>query len=207
MNSWDKYESQLFLIYGNPNKRQSNEDRMSRLSMKENNRVSTYIASFRALQAHLPDWNDQTFFWFFRRGLPSRILDKLSRHPKELDTLQDLLDASLKIDVRFHERRREKQKENPGPAAKKEESLSKNSNNSNSSKKPSASKKGESSSDPKPNSAPPSRVPDHIRKVVKDGKLLPAEKERRMKLGLCLYDGESHDTNTCEKALKNQKNL
>ena len=46
----------------------------------------------------------------FRKGLPARILDLLSQQGESILTLGDLIDATLKIDVRHHERQKEKRR-------------------------------------------------------------------------------------------------
>ncbi|MBW0546469.1 hypothetical protein O181_086184 [Austropuccinia psidii MF-1] len=51
-----------------------------------------------------------------RRGLESRRLDQLASYPGNFDTLQELMNITLKLDTRYHERQKEKgshQEENP----------------------------------------------------------------------------------------------
>ncbi|MBW0478329.1 hypothetical protein O181_018044 [Austropuccinia psidii MF-1] len=43
-----------------------------------------------------------------QKGLPSRILDQLASHPYRIDSLQDLMDVTLELDTRYHERQKEK---------------------------------------------------------------------------------------------------
>ncbi|MBW0588467.1 hypothetical protein O181_128182 [Austropuccinia psidii MF-1] len=43
-----------------------------------------------------------------RKGLVSRILDQLDHQPLIIDSLQDLVDFTLELDTRYHERQKEK---------------------------------------------------------------------------------------------------
>ncbi|MBW0513382.1 hypothetical protein O181_053097 [Austropuccinia psidii MF-1] len=40
-------------------------------------------------------------------GLDTQILDKLASHPSSIDSLQHLMDITLEIDTRYHERQKE----------------------------------------------------------------------------------------------------
>ncbi|KNZ63596.1 uncharacterized protein VP01_11223g1, partial [Puccinia sorghi] len=60
---------------------------LNSLSMKDNGKASTYISQFRTLQSRV-NWNDATFAFHFRKGLPSRITDQLALTGQQLKTLQ-----------------------------------------------------------------------------------------------------------------------
>ncbi|MBW0542313.1 hypothetical protein O181_082028 [Austropuccinia psidii MF-1] len=52
----------------------------------------------------------------YRRGLASRPLDQLASYLGSFDTLQELMDITLELDTRYHERQKEKgsdQEKNP----------------------------------------------------------------------------------------------
>ncbi|MBW0589618.1 hypothetical protein O181_129333 [Austropuccinia psidii MF-1] len=76
--------------------------------MKEVGHVSLYIADFRSLVSRIGDWGERTLIHLFRKGLPSRILHQLASHPSRIDSLQDLIDITLELDTRYHERQKEK---------------------------------------------------------------------------------------------------
>ncbi|MBW0550595.1 hypothetical protein O181_090310 [Austropuccinia psidii MF-1] len=76
--------------------------------MKEGGYVSLYISDFRSLVSRIWDWGERTLIHHFRKGLPSRILDQLPSHPSKIDSLQDLMDVTLELDTRYHERQQEK---------------------------------------------------------------------------------------------------
>ncbi|MBW0585489.1 hypothetical protein O181_125204 [Austropuccinia psidii MF-1] len=76
--------------------------------MKEGGHVSLYIADFRRLVSRIGDWGERPLIHHFRKGLPSRILDQLTSHPSRIDSLQDLMDITMELDTRYHERQNEK---------------------------------------------------------------------------------------------------
>ncbi|MBW0470050.1 hypothetical protein O181_009765 [Austropuccinia psidii MF-1] len=79
--------------------------------MKEGGHVSLYIADFRSLVSRIGDWGERALIHHFRKGFPSRILDQLASHPSRIDSLQDLMDVTLELDTRYHERQKEKKPE------------------------------------------------------------------------------------------------
>ncbi|MBW0561433.1 hypothetical protein O181_101148 [Austropuccinia psidii MF-1] len=54
------------------------------------------------------DWEERAYTHVFRRGLTSRLLDQLAPHPGNFDSLQELMYINLKLDTRYHERKKEK---------------------------------------------------------------------------------------------------
>ena len=127
----------------------------------------------------------------FCKGLPFQILDLLAQQGESILTLGDLMDATLKINVRHHERQKEKRREasTVHPPAKKDLKPT----TATSSQTPTAPKSQQSAS------KPTSKVPSEISKVLSDGKLQSDEKDRRMKAGLCLYCGGAHKLDDCTK--------
>ncbi|MBW0543010.1 hypothetical protein O181_082725 [Austropuccinia psidii MF-1] len=90
--------------------------------MKESGHVSLYIADFRSLMSRIANWGERAYINVYRRGLASRLLDQLALHPGTFDTLQELMDVTLELDTRYHER----QKENGGNQEKKPPSTGSN---------------------------------------------------------------------------------
>ncbi|MBW0525103.1 hypothetical protein O181_064818 [Austropuccinia psidii MF-1] len=76
--------------------------------MKEIGHVSLYITDFRSLISRIEDWGERAYIHVYRRGLASRLLDQLASHPGTFDTLQELMDVTLELDTRYHERQKEK---------------------------------------------------------------------------------------------------
>ncbi|MBW0480682.1 hypothetical protein O181_020397 [Austropuccinia psidii MF-1] len=65
--------------------------------------------------SRIGDWGEREYIHVYRRGSASRLLDQLASHPGNFDTLQELMDITLELDTRYHER----QKENGGNKKKK----------------------------------------------------------------------------------------
>ncbi|MBW0489796.1 hypothetical protein O181_029511 [Austropuccinia psidii MF-1] len=76
--------------------------------MKEGGHVSLYIADFRSLISIIGDWGERAYINFYRIGLESRLLDQLASYPGNFDTLQGIMDITLELDTRYHERQKEK---------------------------------------------------------------------------------------------------
>ncbi|KAI9624949.1 hypothetical protein H4Q26_016516 [Puccinia striiformis f. sp. tritici PST-130] len=84
------------------------EYKLDSLTMKDGDHASNYISSFRALQSRLPGWGDRPLMFHFRKGLPTRVLDLLAQNTEVFDTLSELIEATLKIDTRHHERQKKR---------------------------------------------------------------------------------------------------
>ncbi|MBW0537749.1 hypothetical protein O181_077464 [Austropuccinia psidii MF-1] len=72
--------------------------------MKEVGHVSSYLSDFRSLVSRIGDWGARALIHHFRKGLPSRILDQFPSHHSRIDSAQDLMDITLELDSRYHER-------------------------------------------------------------------------------------------------------
>ncbi|MBW0581869.1 hypothetical protein O181_121584 [Austropuccinia psidii MF-1] len=107
LNSWSLFESQLFNLFGDPNEVRKAEAELDSLRMKEGGHVSLYIANFRSLVSRIGDWGERALIHHFRKGFPSRILDQLASHPSRINSLQDLMDITLDLDTRYHERQKQ----------------------------------------------------------------------------------------------------
>ncbi|MBW0521059.1 hypothetical protein O181_060774 [Austropuccinia psidii MF-1] len=108
LNSCTFFESQLLTLFGDPNEVRKAEAELDSLKMNKGGHVSLYISYFRSLVSRIRDWGERALIHHFRKGLPSRILDQLAFHPSTIDSLQDLMDITLEIDTRYHERKNEK---------------------------------------------------------------------------------------------------
>ncbi|MBW0496406.1 hypothetical protein O181_036121 [Austropuccinia psidii MF-1] len=138
--------------------------------MKEGGHVSLYIAYFRSLVSRIGDWGERALINNFRKGLPSSILDQLASNPSRVDSLQDLMEVTLELDTRYHERQKEKghHKEKKPEASKSNSSHPQNYSSSSHKKKKNFKK----------------RDKPHSSLLNKDFKLMNSEKERRIKEGL-----------------------
>ncbi|MBW0590077.1 hypothetical protein O181_129792 [Austropuccinia psidii MF-1] len=66
--------------------------------------------------SRIGDWGEKAYINVYRRALASRCLDQFTSYPGNFDTLQKLMEISLELDTRYHERQKEKvshQENNP----------------------------------------------------------------------------------------------
>ncbi|KAI9607717.1 hypothetical protein KEM48_003467 [Puccinia striiformis f. sp. tritici PST-130] len=162
---WVQPYLELVTLYGDPNELQATEYKLDSLTMKDGDHASNYIS----------------------------ILDLLAQNTEVFDTLSELIEATLKIDTRHHERQKEKKRENGSQPTqpKKDTSKTTSSSTPSTSRNPSTSKST-------------SKTPSEITKVLEGGRLMANEKERRAKAGLCAYCGGKHNVDDCiKKANKN----
>ncbi|MBW0587323.1 hypothetical protein O181_127038 [Austropuccinia psidii MF-1] len=179
------FETQLFTLFGDPNEVRKSEQELDNLRMKESGHVSLYIAYFRRLMSRVGYWGERAYIHVYRRGLASRLLDHLASYPGSFDTLQELMDITLELDTRYHERQNEKgtHQENKPPTT-----------GSNSSRPPqdSSSKRPHHKKNKKGKQFQASMDKPHSALLNKYNKLISSEKERRIKDGLCTYFGGKH---------------
>ncbi|MBW0566432.1 hypothetical protein O181_106147 [Austropuccinia psidii MF-1] len=191
LHSWPLFESQLFTLFGDPNEVRKAEAELDGLRMKEGGNFALYIAYFRILVSRIGDWGERALIHHFRKGLAPRILDQLASNPSNIYSLQDLMDVSLELDTRYHERQKEK---NHHQEKKSEASKSNYSHHQNSS----------SSSHKKKNFHAQKWDKPHSSLLNGDFKLKGSEKERRIKEGLCTYCGGKHSLESCVKRPQNK---
>ncbi|MBW0461415.1 hypothetical protein O181_001130 [Austropuccinia psidii MF-1] len=108
LNNWKLFETQVFTLFGDPNKARKAEQELDNLRMKESGHVSLYIAYFRSLISRIEDWGEGAYIHVYRGGLALILLDQLASHPGTFYTLQYLMDITLELDTRCHERQKEK---------------------------------------------------------------------------------------------------
>ncbi|MBW0571777.1 hypothetical protein O181_111492 [Austropuccinia psidii MF-1] len=119
------FVSQLFTLFGDPNEIRKAEAELDSLRMKEGGHVSLYIADFRSLVSIIGDWGERALIHHFRKGFPSRILDQLASHPSRIDSFQYLMDITVELATRYHERKKKKSHhEEKKPEASKSNSVS-----------------------------------------------------------------------------------
>ncbi|MBW0510451.1 hypothetical protein O181_050166 [Austropuccinia psidii MF-1] len=173
-----------FIWQMDPNEVRKAEAELYSLRIKEGGYASLFIADLRSLVSIIGDWGERALIHHFRKGLPSRILDQLASHPLRIDSLQHLMDVTLELDTRYHER----QKQKGNHQEKKPEASNSNSSSSSQWKKKNFQKRD------KPHSC-------LLNKVFK---LMNSEKERRIKEGLHTYCGGKHSLESCFKRPQNK---
>ncbi|MBW0503831.1 hypothetical protein O181_043546 [Austropuccinia psidii MF-1] len=108
IDSWTLFEPQLFTLFEDPNEVRKAEAELDSLRMKGGGNVSLYIAYYIILVSRTGNWGERALIHHLRKGLPSRIWDQLASHHSRIDSLQYLIDITLELDTRYHERKKEK---------------------------------------------------------------------------------------------------
>ncbi|MBW0475120.1 hypothetical protein O181_014835 [Austropuccinia psidii MF-1] len=189
LNSWKLFESQLVSLFGDLNEVRKAEAELDSIRMKEGGNVTLYISDFRNLVSRIGDWGERVLIHHFRKGFPFRILDQLASHHSRIDSLKDLMDVTLELDTRYHERQKEKSYHlEKNPEASKSNSSHPKTSSSSSQKKKNFKK----------------RDKPHSSLLNKYFKLMNYEKERRIKEGLCTYFGGKHSLESCLKRPQNK---
>ncbi|MBW0568225.1 hypothetical protein O181_107940 [Austropuccinia psidii MF-1] len=106
LNNRQLFETQLFSLFGDPNEVRKAEQELDNSRMKEIGHVSLYIDDFRSLISSIGDWGERSYINVYRRGLESRLLHQLASYPGNFDTLQELMEITLELDTRYHERQK-----------------------------------------------------------------------------------------------------
>ncbi|MBW0552647.1 hypothetical protein O181_092362 [Austropuccinia psidii MF-1] len=160
--------------------------------MKESGHVSLYIAYFTSSVSRIGYWGEKAYIHVSRRGLASRLLDQLASYPGSFETLQELMDITLELDTRYHERQKEK-----GSHQEKKADVT----GSNSSRPPqdSSSKRPHQKKNKKGKQFQDSKDKPHYALLNKDNKSIGSEKERQIKEVLCTYCGGKHPIEKCFK--------
>ncbi|MBW0559384.1 hypothetical protein O181_099099 [Austropuccinia psidii MF-1] len=148
------FKVQLFTLFGDPNDVRKAEQEVENLRMKESGNKRTGIKTF----------------------------GPVGFHPSNFDTLKELMDITLELDTRYHERQKEK-----GSHQEKKPPFT----GSSSSRPPqdSSSKRPHSNKNKKGKKLQASKDKPHSALLNKDNKLIGSEKERRIKYGLFTYCG------------------
>ncbi|MBW0558509.1 hypothetical protein O181_098224 [Austropuccinia psidii MF-1] len=196
LNNWQLFETQLFTLLGDPSEVRKAEKKLENLRMKESGHVSLYIADSRSLISRIGHWGERAYIHVYRRGLESRLLDQLAFYPGNFDTLQELMEITLKLDTIYNERQKGKvsHQEKKPPIT-----------GSNSSRPPQdlSSKRPHHKKNNKGKQFQASKDKPHSALLNKENKLIGSEKERRIKEGFCTYCGGKH---TIEKCFKRPQN-
>ncbi|MBW0475357.1 hypothetical protein O181_015072 [Austropuccinia psidii MF-1] len=145
--------------------------------------------------SRIGDWGERAYIHVYRRGLKSRLLDQLVSYTGKFDTLEDLLDITVELDTRYHERQKEKgsHQENKHPVI---------GSNSSGSLQDSYSKRPHHKKNNKGKQLQASKDKPHSALLKKDNTLSGSEKERRIKEGICTYCGGKHPIENASRDLR-----
>lgn len=188
--SWSAFTQCLKNSFGHPNEEAWAETRISQLRMYPNQDCVGYVTRFRDY-ADILNWDDKALMSSFKKGLPDRLLDELGRLTENSSTLEELIVKTLHIDEKYWETH----------SFKEQRAISRN--NTGSRYQTSTANKGNERK-PLVNYVPRKNPAPQVKKenaedsgktrsshLTKDGKITQQERDRRMRLGLCMFCGEN----------------
>ena len=193
MDSWPAFVRTLRNQFGPIDPTADAEDGIDNLKMKDTQRIVKYNVEFNRLSIQT-GWDDSVLRHRYYSGLAERIKDIMGQQGKPA-TLEAMKTLAHCIDARHWERNREKSR------TKKNKPDNSKSENSDKKKSDSDSKKNKNKSDDKEQSSSSGKSSALAEKLGKDGKLTPAERQRRFDNQLCMFcAGHGHKANDCPKS-------
>ena len=191
---WEDFEEALKTTFGKPDPVASASYKLDQLVMKDTHHVNKYNVEFNEL-ATITGYDERALFSMYYRGLPARIKDAFAINGK-LDTLDELRNRAQAINARHWERKEEDRHRAPTSSS----SPSKSS--SATAQSPNRTSSYSSGSQPRHNTpfifASKPKTTDIGKVLGPDGKLLPAERDRRRRLNLCLLcASKDHMVDAC----------
>lgn len=104
MKDFDQFKEKVRPIFGI-----SNEPVVARRNIqriRQNASAADYAADFQQLAAYT-DWDDTALMTMFRQGLKPTVKEELMRTGASIDTLNDLINTAIDIDIKLYELRQE----------------------------------------------------------------------------------------------------
>jgi len=202
VNYWAQFSLELETIFGDPDRIGRASDKLLALKMSHNSHLHRYTVMFKEYANEL-SWPNVVLRQLYYNGLPTRLKDVWIQKDPPADFDQLVLEAQ-QADNR-HWKREDECKKSEAAQSRNSDQKGKASSSMQQSKASSSSKPSSSTPNPSTStstskssnnsrSTPSSSTKDLTKILGPDGKLLPAERAHREKLGLCTYCGESHGT-------------
>jgi hypothetical protein len=182
LTDWETFCRELNMMFGDRNLASTSERKLRELTMLENHQAARYIIDF---QKHAPytGYNDAALASEFYRGLANRIKDVMALSGRARDMI-GLRDQALEIDRRYWEREQERPKGTVSSTPRTTTSATNRTPSQTTESNPKSSN----------TTATKTSGTTQASAVGKDldasGHLKEAEKDRRKRLGLCLYCAE-----------------
>jgi hypothetical protein len=199
MSDYAEFCTELQNNFGPLDPRGSAESELENLTMKDSQRIAKYIVNFNRL-ATQTGWDIGALRHSFYRGLPDRLKDQIAQSEKPRN-LYKLKDRAQQLDARYWEQKseisRDSSRASGSTSGKTSTSEAKSSTSKASEKKPFV----KTTSSGSTSSTTPKTPPAYADKLGKDGKLKPAERQRRIDNKLCIIcRGSGHMAKECTKA-------
>ena len=214
--NYESFLAQLRDKFGPYDEEGRAESDLTALTMAHDSRISTYIVKFNQYASRIY-WDDAALRHRFYSGLPTRIKDRMAISGKP-DTLSDMIHAAQRYDNRYWEyeteRKRQRAAQSGQPRSSNSNSNQGSSNSgsgsqsqsgrqnqkSNSNNSGSSSSKTSSGGSGGSGSSSGSGKPAPA-KLGPDGKLTPEERQRRIRLNLCLFCAKpGHRASECPRS-------
>ena len=194
---WEDFEEALKTTFGEPDPVASASYKLDHLVMKEHHHITKYNVDFNEL-ATITGYDERALHAMYYRGLAPRIKDALAISGKP-NTLDELRTKSQALDLRYWERKDEERfKSNAQSSSSAKPAATTSSSTSQSTSKTVSNPSSSRTRSATPSDASKPKGPDLSKILGPDGKLLPAEKERRRKNNLCLICGsKDHHAEQC----------
>ena len=200
MEDWSVFIQTLKSDFGPIDPRREAADKIDTLKMQDNQRITKYNIAFKKLSSKT-GWDEAALSYRYYTGLPDRIKDAMAQRERP-SSLAGLRELAQNLDARHWERQHEKSRSD-----KSQKNPAKSDSSASSDKKafPSSNKSSnQSSSKTPPSSAKPAKSGTSAPlsdKLGKDGKLTPAERQRRFDNKLCMFcGGVGHIAKDCAKS-------
>ena len=171
-----KFVEVLTKAYGDPHKETTAGINLK--SLRQGSRsISSYASEFKTTTRDL-GFNDAALRYHFREGLNDVVKDDLATCHEKPRTLDELIEQASSVDLRRYERRMERKVLSHASNFRSDSHSVQRVTN--------------------PPSNPPTSQPMEVDVLTSNGKLTKEERDRRMRLKLCLYCGVSgHRINNC----------
>ena len=201
--NWDAFEETLKNTFGEPDPVQTATHKLENLRMQDYHHITKYNVDFNEYSA-ITGFDERALYANYYRGLAPRIKDGLVFAGKP-DNLADLRTVAISLDLRYWERKDEdKTKSSSGNIQSSSKSHQGTSSATSTSMGSSRAKSTHPKSTSRSSTPATSKKPDLSKVLGPDGKLLPEEKERRKKNGLCIIcASKDHMADHCPSRKEN----
>jgi hypothetical protein len=113
-NNWNYFQEQFENLFSDPAEKDTAEQQLLELEMKNDHRISEYMTKFRRLVAKIGWSQDSVLKAHFRRGLAPRIKDKMASKGRQPETYQEMVTTALTLDTAYWRREEERRHERGG---------------------------------------------------------------------------------------------
>jgi Domain of unknown function (DUF4939) len=224
---WDKFVQKLANLFGSFSPEDDDEDAITAITFPHDGKATSYFIEFAKYQSRIK-WDNRALRKVVKDAIPARISREIPYSREDTDSFDGYRKAVLRIDNDYWKKKQDDENRlkmmqtlqtRLGKSIAKQDSKKSGNNNSSSSSsnptnnnnnsgnnnknqggKKSSKDKSKSSGKSPASTSTPAAKGEHI---GSDGHLTPAERERRVKAGLCLLCGQKgHLVKDCPKSTR-----